>query len=270
MNLLILHLLFPILNLVTPKDTGFCNQVNNAYNVGEVINYTIYYNVIGLYVNAGNANFTTQSSMLNGVEAYTLTANGKSNSKYDWIFKVRDKYESVVDRKTLLPIQFTRQINEGKFHYTETLQFNQTGKSVVNTSAPAPFKIPDCTHDVISAIYAARNINYANCKMNEKVYLNFFLDKELYPSYFKFLGRDEITTRYGKFKVIKLAPLLVKGTVFDGGEKMLIWVTDDANHIPVRVETPIVVGSIKVDMVGYQNLRHPLTSLISLVGDENN
>ena len=96
------------------------------------------------------------------------------------------------------------------------------------------------------------------------MYLNFFLDKELYPSYFKFLGRDEITTRYGKFKVIKLAPLLVKGTVFNGGEKMIVWVTDDENHIPVRIETPIVVGSIKVDMVGYQNLRHPLTALINI------
>jgi hypothetical protein len=96
------------------------------------------------------------------------------------------------------------------------------------------------------------------------VYLNFFLDKELYPSYFKFLGRDEITTRYGKFKVIKLAPLLVKGAVFNGGEKMIVWVTDDENHIPVRIETPIVVGSMKVDMVGYQNLRHPLTALLNV------
>ena len=269
MNLLILHLLFPIINLIIPKDTGFCNQVNNAYNSGEIINYTIYYNVIGLYVNAGSANFTTQASTYNGMDTYTFTANGKSNSRYDWIFKVRDKYESIVDRKTLLPLQFTRQINEGKFHYIETLQFNQKAKLVVNTSKTEPFKISDCTHDVISAVYAARNINYANYKVNEKVYLNFFLDKELYPSYFKFLGRDEITTRYGTFKVIKLAPLLVKGTVFDGGEKMLIWVTDDSNHIPVRIETPIVVGSIKVDMVGYQNLRHPLSSLISLVGNED-
>jgi hypothetical protein len=45
---------------------------------------------------------------------------------------------------------------------------------------------------------------------------------------------------------------------------MIVWVTDDDNHIPVRIETPIVVGSIKVDMVGYQNLRHPLSALINV------
>jgi hypothetical protein len=55
---------------------------------------------------------------------------------------------------------------------------------------------------------------------------------------------------------------LVKGSVFNGGEKMVVWVTDDANHIPVRIETPLVVGSIKVDMVSFENLRYPLSSLI--------
>lgn len=264
MNLIFSYFIFPILNLFTPKDSALCNQSNKSFNVGEKISYTIYYNVAGIYVNAGNAEFTTTSSEWNGSNAYTFTAIGNSNSKYDWIFKVRDKYESVVDVQSLLPYQFTRNINEGKFHQTESLVFNQKSKTVTTSTAPGTFKTGDCTYDVISAIYAARNINYANCQINDKIYLNFFLDKELFPSYFKFLGRDEITTRYGKFKVIKLAPLLVKGTVFNGGEKMIVWVTDDDNHIPVRIETPIVVGSIKVDMVGYQNLRHPLSALINV------
>jgi len=127
------------------------------------------------------------------------------------------------------------------------------------------YKTTDCTFDVISAIYAARNINYSNLQLNDKITLNFFLDKELYPSYFKFLGRSEITTRYGRFKVIKFAPLLLKGTMFSGGEKMVLWVTDDENHIPVRIESPIIIGSIKVDLDAYENLRHPLSSLLEVV-----
>jgi hypothetical protein len=264
MNFLFNYILFPIFNLFFAKENALCNQPNTSFNAGEKISYTIYYNVIGMYVNAGSAEFTTSTTEWNGVNAYTLTANGKSNSKYDWIFKVRDKYESIVDAQSLLPYQFTRIINEGKFHQSETLVFNQKTKTVSTSTAPGPFKTAECTYDVISAIYAARNINFSNIQINDKVYLNFFLDKELYPSYFKFLGRDEITTRYGKFKVIKLAPLLVKGAVFNGGEKMIVWVTDDENHIPVRIETPIVVGSMKVDMVGYQNLRHPLTALLNV------
>jgi hypothetical protein len=57
--------------------------------------------------------------------------------------------------------------------------------------------------------------------------------------------------------------------MFEGGEKMTIWVTDDENHIPVRIQTPIIVGNIKVDMVGFENLRYPLSALIELTGNEN-
>lgn len=245
----------------TPNN-GVCNQINNSFASGEKIRYNIYYNVIGIYVHAGKAELTTQALNWNGSDAFIFTATGRSNSKYDWIFKVRDKYESIVDARSLLPIQFNRQIHEGSFRQNENIQFNQKAKTA--TTSEGVYKTADCTHDVISAVYAARNINYAQYQLNDKIYLNFFLDKELYPSYFKYLGKDVINTKFGKFKVIKLAPLLVKGKVFDGGEKMIIWVTDDENHVPVRIETPIIVGSIKVDMVGYENLRHPLSSLIQL------
>ena len=261
--MLLIQLFILFSSLFKPADNNICKQPNTSFKDGEKIKYSIYYNVIGIYVNAGKAEFNTQSSNFEGKDTYTFTAIGKSNSKYDWIFKVRDVYESIVDIKTLLPYQFTRRINEGSFHQTDLISFNQkarTASTLGNT-----YSTSDCTYDVISAIYAARNINYDNLQLNEKVYLNFFLDKELYPSYFKYLGREQITTQYGIFKAIKLAPLLVKGTMFKGGEQMTIWVTDDENHIPVRIQTPIIVGNIKVDMVGYENLRHPLSSLIELV-----
>jgi len=111
-------------------------------------------------------------------------------------------------------------------------------------------------------VYAVRNLDFSNLQVNEKVYLNFFLDNELHPSYFKYLGKEIIQTRFGKFKAIKIAPLLVKGSMFEGGELMTIWVTDDDNHIPIRIETPITVGSIKADMKNYEGLRHPLTAMI--------
>ena len=115
---------------------------------------------------------------------------------------------------------------------------------------------------MISDVYAVRNLDFSNLQVNEKVYLNFFLDNELFPSYFKYLGKEIIQTRFGKFNAIKIAPLLVKGSMFDGGERMIIWVTDDDNHIPIRIETPIIVGSIKVDMNSYEGLRHPLNAMI--------
>jgi hypothetical protein len=89
-----------------------------------------------------------------------------------------------------------------------------------------------------------------------------FLDNQVYSLYIRYLGKETIKTRYGKFRTIKFKPLLIKGTIFEGGEKMTVWVSDDRNHIPVRVESPISVGSIKAEMINYSNRRNPLSSLI--------
>jgi hypothetical protein len=78
------------------------------------------------------------------------------------------------------------------------------------------------------------------------------------------MSKETIKTRYGKFKAIRFKPLLIKGTMFEGGEKMNVWVSDDPNHIVLRVESPLSVGSVKVDMMGYKNLRYPLTSLLNI------
>jgi hypothetical protein len=100
--------------------------------------------------------------------------------------------------------------------------------------------------------------------VDDKIPFDMFLDNQVYPLYIRYLGKEVIKTKYGKFRAIKFRPLLVKGTIFTGGEKLTVWVSDDANHIPLRIESPIVVGSVKVDMMQYRNLRHPLSSMIGI------
>ena len=130
-------------------------------------------------------------------------------------------------------------------------------------STKGVFKIPGCIQDVISATYYARNINFNSYKPGDRIPFDMFLDDEIYHLYLRYMGKETIKTRYGKFRAIKFKPLLIKGTMFEGGEKMNVWVSDDPNHLVLRVESPISVGSVKVDMMGYKNLSYPLTSLIS-------
>jgi hypothetical protein len=116
---------------------------------------------------------------------------------------------------------------------------------------------------VLSSIYYARNIDFNKYKEGDKIPFSMFMDNEVHNLYLRYMGKETVKTKYGKFNTIKFKPLLIKGTVFEGGEKMTVWVSDDANHVPVRIESPIVVGTVKIDMMGFSNLRHPLTGLIS-------
>jgi len=243
-------------------DSTFCSIRNTSFKEEERISYTVYYTVVGLYINAGTAVFTTRLTQFNGKPVYHVVGTGLTHPSYDWIYRVRDRYESYIDTTTMQPLRFVRNVDEGGYKINQLYDFNKA-TNVVKTEK-GEYAVPTCVQDVLSAIYYARNIDFGKYKVNDRIPFTMFLDYENFNLYIRYLGRETIKTKYGTFRTIKFKPLLVKGTIFEGGESMTVWVTDDANHIPVRIESPIVVGKVKVDMMSYANLRYPLRSLVTL------
>jgi len=244
----------------TPPDDNFCGIQNTAFTVNEEVSFTVYYAVAGVYVNAGTATFTSKLETVNNKPVFHITGEGKTNSSYDWIYKVHDKYETFIDTATMQPLQFIRNVNEGGYKKYENITFNKSANTAVTTKGV--FKVPSCVQDVVSAMYYARNVDFSKLQPEDRIPFSMFLDDEVFNMYIRYVGKEEIKTKYGKFRAIKIKPLLLKGQIFEGGEKMTVWVTDDQNHIPVRVESPLVVGKVKIDMMSHKNLRYPLTSLI--------
>jgi hypothetical protein len=242
----------------------FCGIRNTSFLVGEIVTMKVFYSALGVYVGAGEATFTTSLEKFNGKAVYHCVGEGSNYPFFDNFFKVKDRYESYIDTATMLPIKFIRNVNEGGYKIYNNVTFNQGSFTIVSTNGV--FKTDKCIQDVVSSMYYARSINYDLYKKGDTIPFDMFLDDEVYHLYLRYVGKEIIKTQYGKFNAVKIKPLLVKGTLFEGGEKMTIWVSDDPNHLLLRVESPITVGSIKVDMFGYKNLRYPLKSLLSVKG----
>jgi hypothetical protein len=242
-------------------NSEFCGVQNAAFSSSESLTFRVYYTLANLYIAAGEAVFHTSIEQLNGRAVYHIVGEGKTFSEY-FFFKVKDRYETYIDTSTLQPLKFIRNIDEGGFKKYENVSFNKAANTAITTDGV--FKIPICVQDVMSAIYYARNIDFSRMKQNDTIPFSMFLDNQVYHLYIRYLGKETLKTKYGKFRTIKIKPLLIKGTIFEGGEKMTVWVSDDQNHVPLRVESPITVGSIKVDMMDFHNRRHPLTSLLSV------
>ncbi|MBK7432630.1 MAG: DUF3108 domain-containing protein [Chitinophagaceae bacterium] len=244
-----------------PAYDAECGIKNFAFKADEKVTMKVFYSTLGMYVGAGEAVFTTTLERYNGKPVYHCVGEGKTYSFFDNFYKVRDRYETYFDTSNNLPFKFIRNINEGGYKKYNNVTFNQDANTAVSTNGV--FKVPNCIQDVMSAVYYARNINYDKYKPDDKITFDMFLDDEVYHMYIRYMGKEVVKTRYGKFNAIRIKPLLIKGTIFEGGEKMNAWFSDDPNHVLLRVESPISVGSIKVDMMKYENLRYPLTSLIS-------
>lgn len=257
----LLSTLLLLSSIVLTAGDEFCGIRNTAFNAGETTTYKVYY-TLGVYIAAGEVSFNVNLEHLNNKPVYHISGEGKTYSFYDNFFKVRDKYETFIDTATLQPLKFIRNVYEGGYKKYQNVTFSQETNSAITNDGV--FKVPGCVQDVVGAIYYARNIDFTKYKEGDKIPFTMFLDNETYNLYIRYLGKETIKTKYGKFRAIKFKPLLVKGTMFEGGEKMTVWVSDDANHLPLRVESAISVGSVKVDMMGYRNLRYPLSSILSV------
>ena len=247
------------------QDDDTCYDLKNTTTQdGEQINFNVYYSLAGVYVHAGSASFINNLERLNGRPVYHVIGEGSTFPSYEWIYKVHDKYESYIDTATMKTLKFIRNVQENSNKIYENIAFDRNANTVVTDKGV--FKVPICVQDILSSIYYVRNIDFSNYKPNDKVPFSMFLDNQLHRLYIRYLGRENITTKYGKFKSSKFKLLLIEGTIFKGGEDMTVWVSDDANHMPVRISSPIIVGSVKVDMMSYKKIRYPLTGLIKKKG----
>lgn len=253
--------LYTMITLPATAQSDFCGIKNISFQEGEKLFFKVYYNMGRIWVGAGDASFAVTSEMYNNRRVYHVVGDGKTMKSYEWFYKVRDVYETYIDMETMLPVKFVRNVNEGGFKIYNNVSFNQSIGQAVSTNGI--YTVPKCVQDVLSAIYYARNIDYNRYQPGAKIPFSMFLDDQVYNLYIRYVGKERIETRYGTFNAIKITPLLIEGTIFKGGEKMAVWVTDDNNHLPVRVDSPILVGSIKVDLIGYDKLRNPLTGLVS-------
>lgn len=244
----------------TYAQTDFCGINNRSFQSGEKVVFKVFYNMGMIWAGAGTATFTTKLEDYKGKPVYHVKGVGKTYSSYEWFYKVYDVYESYIDTTNLMPIKFTRDVDEGGYKFTNNVTFNHDRNQAISTNGV--YDIPNCVQDVLSTIFYARNIDYNKYKKGDKIRFNMFLDDKVYPLYIRYMGKEIVKTKFGTYRTIKIKPLLIEGTMFKGGEKMEVWVTDDENHMPVRINSPILIGSVKVDLMEYSNLRHPFTSRI--------
>ncbi|WP_430810787.1 MULTISPECIES: DUF3108 domain-containing protein [unclassified Carboxylicivirga] len=259
-----------LLMVLTMHVGAQCKDTNTAFKAGELVRYHAYYNWGFIWINAGQVSFEVEPTTVDTSPAYHLKAHGATYKSYDFLFKVRDTFETKVDTLHLEPYEFKRVTNEGSYHANYLYRFNREQRSIVASiqkekepQRDTTLLWKDCSFDLLTMVYKARNIDYEQYRENEKIPISMVVDGEIHDIYIRYLGKETIKNRDGRrFRCLKFSPLLVEGTIFKSGEDMTVWVTDDANRIPIVVEAKILIGSVKAVFVDAVNTRYPLSAEI--------
>lgn len=250
---------FGLLMLISWQgDENLLKPSYQAFQKGEKLEYRIHYGM----VNAGKAEFEVKDTLVsyNGRPHFFLKVFGRSLKTWDWFYKVRDRYYSYMDTGSYLPSFAYRDVREGSYEITEKTLFKRSRNVVINNDSI--HKVPDRTHDILSAIYYARCIDFEMVATDTHVPIHTFFAGDLFPVGVTYLGKTKVKTRFGKFRCRMFKPQLVEGRIFKGQDDMTVYVSDDRNQVPIRIESKIFVGKIQADLSAYENLKYPLDARI--------
>ncbi len=244
-----------------------CETENNVFQPGEKIVYKLYYNWNFVWLAAGEVTFLVHDLP----NQYHVMVRGRTYESYEWFYKVRDNYESYLDKETLLPKIHIKDIQEGGYtRYDRTTFYQNSGRAVSyrgktrDDLKPKEMALEECMHDLISIVYYARNLDYNTMKTGQEIPIKILMDQEIYPLSLKYLGPEENmkVKGVGRFNTQKFSPQLIAGDIFKEGDEMKIYVSDDENKIPVLIESPVSVGSVKAVLQSYKGLKYPMTAQV--------
>lgn len=239
----------------TSHESEFRTLENNAFGVGEKLTFDVKYG----FVTAGIATMQIpRMRRISGRQAYHVTFEVNSVPSFDWIYKVRDRYETYIDAKGLFPWRFEQHIREGGYSRDFSAFFDQR-KGKAKTSE-GEYEIPKYVNDIVSAFYLARTFDYSKLKINDRIHLKNFYKDKVYDLDVRYLGKETIDVTAGTFDCIVVEPLVQEGGLFKSEGSIIVWLSDDELKIPVKVKTKVVIGSIDAELTGYEGLHGKLTS----------
>ena len=243
-----------------------------AFAHGEEATFTLHYEWGLIDSDVGSATVRLDSLTYNGQKAYRCTMHGRTTRMYDYVFRVREDFQSCFTRDGLKPLSFYRHSQEGDYEARNTYVYDwaaaePTIRAELYTSkvGPSNMDIPltPCTFDLPTLFYYARNMNFDVIERGRKYPMTFAIDDEVFNVYFILHGREKIRVKgIGEVRTIKFGAKLLEGEVFKGEADMIIWVTDDDNRLPVYFEAPLLIGMAKGRLTSYKNLKYPFTSIV--------
>lgn len=244
-----------------------------AFTGGERLRYAVSYKASIINTDVADITFTTTEDKYAGHNCYKIHAYGKTRSFYSLFFTLEDTYITWVDRSTLRPIKATSNLHEGGYRYRSSMDFVWSKGKVYaeginlkhQTSKRRTMNLVGCSYDALSLFFNVRSADLRNIHRGESQSLSLVLDDTIRTIRFRFLGREKRkVSGLGEFATLKFACQFATSSdeSFKDGAEFYLWLSDDRNHIPIYLESPIRVGKVYATIKEWSGLKHPFSSIV--------
>ncbi|WP_424500132.1 DUF3108 domain-containing protein [Robiginitalea sp.] len=231
---------------------------HSAFKPGEWLKFRVHYGIF----NASYATLHLTSETLGDNPVYHVVGTGKTTGLASIFFKVDDRYESYFGKIDGRPHRFIRKIDEGGYTRDVEINFDYSQQKALyhdkKKEEKKQFDIEYSIHDLISAFYYLRNAyEVSDLVLGESLELKVLFDDDgIFTFRLKYVGVEILKTKFGNVECLKFRPFVQSGRVFKEEESLSLWVSNDKNKIPIRIQADLLVGSIKADLEAYNSLKN--------------
>jgi hypothetical protein len=247
-----------------------CGIENTAFKSGEFLGYDLYFNWKFVWVKVGTASMSTVKSRYQGQPAYRSSLITRGNDKLDNMFVMRDTLLCYTDMD-LSPLYFRKGAREGSRYYVDEIWYTYPKDNChikqheITSSGEHLWKeseYKDCLYDMMSIYLRARNFDASKLKEGDKIPLPIADGLSVANSWLKFGGTTTLKMKNSNDKYRCLVFSFIQREDGENHELIRFYVTDDKNHLPVRLDMFLSFGSAKAYLTGFKGLRNPMESKI--------
>lgn len=226
-----------------------------VFQAGEVLEYKLRYG----FITAAEATIKVLNSDLkfDNKPTWNLVVDAKTSGTFDVFYKIRDHYDSYIDKTDLTPYFYQENVREASYKRQDKARFYQDTKKVVSNKGT--FTTPtDQTFDLVSAYYFSRSLDISKMVIGDQFRLNYFLGKEIHQLQIKYVGKEIVKSKLGNIRCLKFSPSIEPGRIFRKDSSLYLWITDDGNRVPVKAQVEIIVGAVTMEIKSAKGLKYAL------------
>ncbi|MGH9395437.1 MAG: DUF3108 domain-containing protein [Terriglobia bacterium] len=211
---------------------------------------TLTYNVTWSIFPAGQVVASLKQIGAGAEDAYQIDTLARSDGFVSLLFKIDNTYHSVFDPRTLCSRQINKTINEGGRHKQTHIVFDSAKRMAVlderDMGKPNhPLKhtenaIPACVEDIVTAFYDLRR---QPMQVGGKIHLPINDGSKTHEVIVDVQAREQVQTPIGRRYAFRLEPRAL-GDLYKKKGRLLIWISDDAERLPLRIKAIMLIGTI--------------------------
>lgn len=246
-------------------------KAQSAFQAGETLQYNLYYNWGLIWAKAGSATMSVSRSSYNGIPAYRTRLLMRGTKEADGYFVLRDTLTSYISLASLKPLYYIKEDLEGKKHRRREVWYSYPASSCrvrqryVKASGDVKKRdesFAQQVHDMLSITMNARSWDTSTWRKGRRIKFYMTDGNGVQQQTLIYRGKTRIKARGTNdvYRCIQLSFIQHK----DDQEKEVItfYITDDLNHVPVRLDMNLKIGAAKAYLVGAKGLKNTSSARI--------